>query len=177
MLALFFSTFGISYSTVLPAYIDRVLHAGPSVFGLITAASGVGAVIGAFLVATYGDRGFRGRWLYAAALSFPVVLTFFAFTTGLPMALFLAVLLGVGFMTEFTLINTLLQTRVADAMRGRVLSLYTLTFFGFAPFGNLVVGAAAEVIGLSTTLVIMAAITLVSTLAIFWWTPQLKRLP
>ena len=46
MLALFFSTFGISYSTVLPAYIDRVLHAGPSVFGLITAASGVGAVVG-----------------------------------------------------------------------------------------------------------------------------------
>ena len=93
------------------------------------------------------------------------------------MALFLAVLLGVGFMTEFTLINTLLQTRVADNMRGRVLSLYTLTFFGFAPFGNLAVGALAEVIGLSTTLAITAAITLVSTVVIFWWTPQLKRLP
>ena len=89
----------------------------------------------------------------------------------------LTYLLGVGFMLQFTQINTLLQVHVDDEMRGRVLSLYTLTFFGFAPFGNLLVGALAEWIGLSIALVVMAAVTLLSAIVIFWKTPQLRHLP
>ncbi|MCB0146133.1 MAG: MFS transporter, partial [Caldilineaceae bacterium] len=104
-------------------------------------------VTGAFLVATYGDRGQRGRILHGAAMAFPVVLTLFAWNRNFPIALVLTVLLGIGFMLQFTLINTLLQTRVANEMRGRVMSLYTLTFFGFTPFGNLALGALAEWIG------------------------------
>lgn len=176
LLALVFSTFGISYSTVLPAFVDRVLHVGAQAFGWLTAFSGVGAVTGAFLVATFGDRGKRGLWLFVAAMSFPVVLTIFAFNENLPLALVLALLLGVGFMLQFTLINTLLQTRVADSMRGRVLSLYTLTFFGFAPFGNLAVGALAEATSLSVALISTAAVTLVGSAAVFWMTPELRRL-
>jgi predicted MFS family arabinose efflux permease len=177
LLALFFSTFGIAYMTVLPAFVDRVLGAGPTGYGLITSAAGVGAVSGALFVARYGDGGFRGRMLFTAAMVFPVVLTLFALNTNFILALLLTYLLGVGFMLQFTQINTLLQTRVEDDMRGRVLSLYTLTFFGFTPFGNLLVGALGEALGLSTALIIMAAITLVSAAVIFWRTPQLKQLP
>jgi hypothetical protein len=64
-------------------------------------------------------------------------------------------------MVQFTLINTLLQTRVSDAMRGRVMSLYTLTFFGLAPFGNLIIGWAAQSIGISLTILLSAAITFI----------------
>ena len=177
LMALFFSTFGISYMTVLPAFVDRVLHVGATAFGLLTSAAGVGAVTGAFIVATWGDRGQRGRWLFYAAMGFPVVLAVFAFNTSLPLALALAFLLGIGFMLQFTLINTLLQTHVEDRMRGRVMSLYTLTFFGFTPFGNLLIGSLAESIGISPALTIFAAITLVCSIFIFWWTPQLKELP
>ena len=176
LLALVFSTFGISYSTVLPAFVDRVLGVGAHVFGLLTAFSGVGAVTGAFLVAKYGDRGQRGRWLFTAAMGFPVALTLFALNTNLYLALALALLLGIGFMLQFTLINTLLQTHVADDMRGRVLSLYTLTFFGFTPFGNLAVGALAEATSLSLALVLTAALTLIGSVAIFRQTPELRRL-
>ena len=88
----------------------------------------------------------------------------------------LALLLGVGFMTQFTLINTLLQTHVEDRMRGRVMSLYTLSFAGFAPFGNLLVGWLAQMLGLSPALALMATVTLAGTVVIFWWTPQLRRL-
>jgi MFS family permease len=105
------------------------------------------------------------------------VLTIFAFTQSLPVALVLAYFLGIGFMLQFTLINTLLQTRVDDNMRGRVMSLYSLTFFGFAPFGNLAVGALAEMIGLNEALTISAIISLLSAIAIFRWTPDLRRLP
>jgi MFS family permease len=177
LLALFFSTFGIAYMTVLPAFVDRMLDAGPAGFGLLTSAAGLGAVSAALFIATYGDRGFRGRILFAAAMAFPVVLTLFAFNTNFLLSLLLTYLLGVGFMLQFTLINTLLQTRVEDHMRGRVLSLYTLTFFGFTPFGNLAVGALTESIGISLALTIMAAISLVSAALIFWRTPQLRELP
>ncbi len=177
LLALFFSTFGIAYMTVLPAFVDQVLKGGPTAFGLITSAAGLGAVIGALSVARYGDSGYRGRMLFAAAVVFPIVLTVFAVTTNFIASLFLTFLLGVGFMVQFTQINTLLQTRVEDSMRGRVLSLYTLTFFGFTPFGNLLVGAMGQALGLSVALIIMAAITLVSSMVIFWRTPQLRQLP
>lgn len=176
LLAFFFSTFGISYNTVLPSFVDRLLDAGAAGFGMITAASGIGAVTGALLVATFGDRGQRGEWLYYAAMSFPVVLTLFAFNRSFLLALVLAVLLGVGFMLQFTLINTLLQTRVSNAMRGRVMSLYTLTFFGFTPFGNLALGALSEAIGMSIAITLAAALTLISAVMIFRRIPALRQM-
>lgn len=177
LLALFFSTFGISYNTVLPSFVDRILAGGAAGFGLLTSAAGVGAVTGAFLVATYGDRGQRGKVLFGAAMAFPVVLTLFAWNRSFPVALVLTVMLGIGFMLQFTLINTLLQTRVANEMRGRVMSLYTLTFFGFTPFGNLALGALSEWIGMSVAITAAAVLTLASAVVIFWRIPDLRRLP
>jgi len=176
LLSLSFSTFGIAYSTVLPAFVDRILAGGAAGFGLLTAASGIGAVTGAFLVATFGDRGKRGQWLFAAAMGFPVVLAIFALNRNFPVSLALAVLLGVGFMLQFTLINTLLQTRVDNAMRGRVMSLYTLTFFGFTPFGNLALGALSEAIGMPAAISLFAALTLATAVLIFRQTPTLRRM-
>jgi predicted MFS family arabinose efflux permease len=176
LLSLFFSTFGISYNTVLPSFVDRILDGGAAGFGMVTAAAGVGAVSGAFMVATFGDRGKRGQWLFYAAMIFPLVLTLFAFNRSFPVAILLTVLLGVGFMLQFTLINTLLQTRVSNDMRGRVMSLYTLTFFGFTPFGNLALGALSEAIGMSIAITLAAMLTLGSAIIIFRRTPELRRM-
>ncbi|MEX1020657.1 MAG: MFS transporter [Litorilinea sp.] len=176
LLALVFSLFGISYSTVLPAFVAKVLGQGPDAFGAINAASGVGAVTTAFLIARYGERGRRGQWLAIGAITFPVVLILFAVTQHYYTSLVLAGLLGMGFMAVFTLINTLLQTSVADAMRGRVLSLYTLTFFGFTPFGNLLIGSLSEVLGLSLALTLSALLCLGLQLYIFVRTPSLRAM-
>ena len=176
LLAFCFSLFGISYATVLPAFVDKVLHQGAAAFGTINMMTGVGAVTGAFLVAQYGERGYRGRWMSVAILAFPVVLTIFAINSTYPVALAMAVALGVTFMLTFTLINTLLQTHLVDEMRGRVLSLYTLTFFGFAPFGNLMIGSLAEAIGLSRALVLSAAICFTSVLFVIVKTPTVRKL-
>lgn len=177
LLALFFSTFGISYMTVLPAFVDQILQGGPDGYGLITSAAGLGAVSGALFIAAYGDRGYRGPILFWSAMIYPLVLTAFALNSNFIVSLGLTFLLGVGFMLQFTQINTLLQTRVEDHMRGRVMSLYTLTFFGFAPFGNLLVGTLGETFGLSPALILMAVITLLSAAVIFWKTPQLRHMP
>lgn len=177
LLSLLFSLFGITYGTVLPAFVDKVLNADAAAFGALNAMSGIGAVTAAFLVARYGDRGQRGRWLAWALMGFPLVLMLFAVTSSYWVSLVLSGLLGVGFMFVYTLLNTLLQTNLVDEMRGRVLSLYTLTFFGFTPFGNLLVGAMSESFGLSIALLTSAAACLVFGGAVLLWTPAVQRLP
>lgn len=176
LLALVLSLFGITYSTVLPAFVDEVLGQGPAAFGAINTTTGIGAITMAFLIARYGDSGFRGRWLTAASLLFPLALSLFAFNQNYTTALFLAVFLGMGFMSQFTLINTMLQRSIADEMRGRVMSLYTLTFFGFAPFGNLAIGAVAEHWNLSIAIFSSACLAFVLSAAIFVFAPQLRRM-
>lgn len=176
MLALIFSVFGISYSTILPAFVDQVLHADATGYGMINAFIGAGAVIGAFLMARYGERGQRGRWLVGVNLVFPFVLLLFAYNTQFIPALGLALGLGIGFMLIFTSINTLLQTNVDDQMRGRVMGLYTLTFFGFAPFGNLAMGLRAEEWGMSVTILLSAVCTLVLALSVVCLVPRLRKM-
>jgi MFS family permease len=177
LLALVFSMFGISYSTVLPAFVDKVLGQGPGAFGALNMVSGVGAVTMAFLIAQFGDRGHRGQWLAWSITGFPLFLAVFAMNQSYPLALLLALTLGLGFMGVFTLINTLLQTSVLEEMRGRVLSLYTLTFFGFTPFGNLLIGSMSEAFGMSAAMVVSAAASMLLSASVILWTPSLRRMP
>ena len=176
LLALVFSLFGISYWTILPAFVSVVLNSGPTLFGAITAASGIGAVCGALVLVQPWVNGRRGRWLNVANLTFPPLMILFAYLPYPNAALVLAFLLGVGFMMQFTLINTLIQTVVEDDLRGRVMGLYTLTFFGIAPFGNLLIGAAAESYGISLTILVAALLTLVLGRLIFWRDRDLRKL-
>jgi len=176
LVALVYAVFGLSYATVLPAFADQVLQAGATGYGLLNAATGLGAVAGALIIARTGGGGHRGRLLVLASLAFPLVLLAFAFNGLFPLALLLALALGLVFMVQFTLINTLLQLRVADEMRGRVLSLYSLTFFGFAPFGNLATGNLSAYWGLSLTIGLSAVLALVLFLVIFAVVPHLRHM-
>jgi len=176
LLSLCFSVFGFSYATLLPAFVERVLHQGPQVFGWVTAATGVGAVAGALLIANHRGKMPRGEWLMLAGLGFPIVLAIFSFTNYVLLSLILAFGLGFGFMSQFTMMNTLLQTRVEDRFRGRVMALYALTFSGFAPFGNLAVGALSERIGLSYAITIFAAVSLLLAVVIHRQVPQIRLL-
>jgi len=177
LLALIFSIFGISYATILPAFVEQVLHQGADAYGWVNAAIGVGAVTGAILIANQHSPTWRGSWLAAGGIGFPIVLGAFGFISLYPLSLVLAFGLGVGFMVQFTMINTLLQTRVEDRLRGRVMALYTLTFFGFAPIGNLTIGALSQSIGLSESILIFAVCSLALTLIVLRLIPRLRNLP
>ena len=176
LISLVFSIFGISYSTILPAFVENTLHRGAVAYGWVNAATGLGAVIGAFLLMRGTSRGRRGKLLVATNIAFPIILIVFAFTSTLPLALLLAFGLGAGFMMQFTTINTLLQTRVQDDYRGRVMGLYTLTFFGFAPFGNLLMGYLGEKMGLSLAMALFAVCSLFLSALILIKTPQIRQL-
>jgi predicted MFS family arabinose efflux permease len=174
--ALVFSIFGISYSTLLPAFVDKVLHREALAYGTLNAFTGLGAVTGGIILAIWGNTMRRGHILALTSLAFPVALILFAINGVYALSLLLSYVLGLGFMMEFVLINTLLQVNVEDAMRGRVLSLYTLTFFGFSPFGNLAMGALGEAWGLSRALSLSAMITGVLMLTLLLVIPQVRKL-
>ena len=176
LLSLVFSVFGISYSTLLPAFVEKVLHQGALAFGWVNAASGLGAVSGAFLLAHRVSNGRRGQLLVLTNIAFPLILIAFSFTTLYPLSLLLAYGLGIGFMVQFTTINTLLQTRVEDNFRGRVMGLYTITFFGFAPFGNLLIGFLGQKLGLGIAMTLFAVCSLFLSRLVLMKTPEIQKL-
>ena len=176
LLSLVFSIFGISYATILPAFVEKMLHQGATAYGWINAASGLGAVTGAFLLAHRGSHGRRGQILVLTNIAFPLILIAFSFTSYHPFALLLAYGLGVGFMMQFTTINTLLQTRVEDTFRGRVMGLYTITFFGFAPFGNLLIGFLGQQLGLGIAMTLFAVCSLILSRLVLIKTPEIQNL-
>ncbi len=176
LLALVFSFFGISYSTLLPAFVEKVLHQGALAYGWINAATGLGAVTGAFFLAQGGGYGWRGKMLVLVNVLFPLVLAGFSLTSVYPLSLLLAYGLGLGFMVQFTTINTLLQTRVEDSYRGRVMGLYSITFFGFAPFGNLLIGFMGEKLGLGISMVLFAVCSLVLSRWVFMKAREIQDL-
>lgn len=174
-LATTLSLFGVSYATILPAYADKILQGGESAYANLTALQGIGAVLGAVLLATYANQVRRGWVVTAATIYFPLVLIGLAFTTSYWVALGLMFILGIGFISLFNQLNVILQLHVDNAMRGRVMSLYTLTFFGISPFGNLLIGAWSEWWGLTLALAISGAITLISVMVIHYFVPEIRR--
>lgn len=177
LLSLIFSVFAITYIQLLPAFVDVVLHQDASTYGWLTAAFGTGAVIGALVIANRPRPGWRGNWMFVANILFPIMLSIFIYNTILPLSYVLEFFMGAAFMVEYTMINTLLQTLVMDEMRGRIMGLYTITFLGFAPFGNLALGALSARIGLSPAVTVFAAVSLVLCLIVFRRVPQMQRMP
>jgi len=177
MLSLVFSIFGISYATILPAFVEKTLHQGALTYGWINTATGFGALTSAFLMAHRMSHGRRGKLLVLTNIAFPLILIAFSFTSIFSVSMLFAFGLGMGFMIQFTTINTLLQTRVQDEFRGRVMGLYTITFFGFAPFGNLLIGFLGEKLGLGIAMTLFAVCSLVLARMVLMRTPEIQKLP
>jgi len=177
LLSLIFSMFGFAYLALLPAFVGQVLGQGAIIYGWLIAFVGVGAVIGALIIANQRGTNWRGQWLSLANVLFPIALIAFVFNTFLPLSFLLMLGLGFGFMVVYTMINTLLQTHVEDQLRGRVMGLYTFTFLAFTPFGNLALGAISERIGLSYAITIFALIDLALALFVLQRVPKIRRLP
>jgi MFS family permease len=168
--------FGSAYSTLMPAWAVDILRGDATTNGLLQSARGAGSLVGALMIAAVAHRGGRGRWLTLGTFVYPVLLLGFAGVRALPLSL--ALLLGVGWgsMVVFNMANNLVQTQVTDELRGRVMAIYSLTFFGGMPLGALLAGALAQVIGSPLTVVVSAAITLACA-ALFWIAaPRLRAL-
>ena len=170
------SVFGISYGTLLPVFARDLLHAGPSGYGLLLSGTGLGALLAALLLASRRRSRGKGRWLTLGNLLFPSMLLLLA-ASRLFLLSWLA-LFGVGFglVLQNANVNVLLQTLSPESYRGRVMSLYALTFMGMLPLGSLQAGMVANAYGAPVAVAAGALICLLFGLAILLKKPQLRRL-
>ncbi|MEO5754118.1 MAG: MFS transporter [Chthoniobacterales bacterium] len=150
--------FGWSYSILMPAFARDVLHLDEQGYGFLLGASGVGALIGAFVTATFGTSISSRKLAFGGVWLFSTMLLIFSFNRNLIIAVLCLAGSGFGMMLFFSTSNTTVQTIVPDEMRGRVMGIWALIFGGMIPFGSLEAGALAHYVGTSATLAIGAII-------------------
>lgn len=146
------SLVGMPYTVLMPVFANEILHGGPNTLGLLMAASGLGALSGALLLAARKSVLGLGKYIPLMAGAFGAGLIAFSFSRVLWLSLLLMVVTGLGFMVQMAASNTVLQTIVDEDKRGRVMSFYTMAFMGTAPFGSLLAGSVADKIGAPFTL-------------------------
>jgi len=170
------ATFGVSYATLFPVWAVRVLGGDATTNGLLQSGRGVGALIGALFIASLGRFQFKGRLLSIGTLAFPLSLLAFSFLRGLAPALVVLVVAGAAQILVLNLANALVQTQTADVVRGRVMSLYSLTFFGFMPIGALIAGTLASGLSAPRALEISAGVCLLAAVTIRFLAPKIRAL-
>ena len=145
-------------------------------YGLLLGMFGTGALIGALLAGAYSDRG-RGRLLTIGNLGFPLTLLVFALSQSFWLSM--AVLFGVGilFILQNALANTLVQLASPDRLRGRVMSVYSLVFQGMQGAGRMQAGITETLTGAPFAVAIGAIVSLAYGLLVFFKWPQIRRLP
>lgn len=150
--------FGPSAALILPVYAVQVLHVGPERLGLLFSSVGVGSILGALTVASLGANARKGRIYLTGILIWVAALGTFAVSTWLWLSMVALLVLGLGQTFSATTTITLLQTRVPEQMRGRVMSLNTLLIMGVRPLGDFPAGALVSVIGAPATVLLSAAL-------------------
>jgi MFS family permease len=141
----------LPFTNLMPVYAKDVFHGTATTFGLLDGAIGLGGLAGAIFLASLKPSVSLNKVIAITTFVFGVGLLLFAYTPWYMLALGFLVVTAFGMMAQTTISVTLLQTTVAPAMRGRVISLYVLVYTTAMPLGSLLVGAASEHFGVQPT--------------------------
>ncbi len=170
------SLFAISVGTLIPAWAVNVLHGDATTNGLLQSARGVGAVASALALAALGESVVRGRLLALGTFVVPLAVIVFAFITSTPLSLLAMAVVGAGMILIMNLANAMVQSHVPDALRGRVMGMYSLVFFGTMPLGALLVGAVGETLGERQAVLLNGGLLLVVALAVWIFAGWLREM-
>lgn len=157
------SLFGMNFNVVLPLFAANTLKVGPEGYGFISAAFGVGALLGALWLAWKNQQPSIAQILISA-LAFTIFEALFAISHWYILSLGLIAVVGFSMISFAARSNTTLQTVTPDHLRGRIMSVYLLVFNGSTPIGNLLTGGLAQMIGISFTLLACALISLLAAI-------------
>ena len=158
VLSFVFAIIARPYIQLLPAFAKGVLGAGPAALGALGSSAGAGALCGSIVTAFIGWQRRRGVLLLVSGAVSGLALAAFALTREIGPACAALVLLGGTIMLFMGMANTLVQSHTDLAMRGRVMSLYTMTFLGMMPLGTWLLGTIASFITLPVTLTAAGAL-------------------
>jgi MFS family permease len=168
------SLMGMSYSVLMPVFAKEILHGGSHTYGFLMGAAGFGAFLGAFFLASRESVLKLGRIVPASAILFGAGLIGLSFSRIFPISLLLMIFIGLGMMMQTAASNTILQTITDDDKRGRVMSFYTMAIMGTAPFGSLMAGGLAKVIGTPSTIFAGGLACIIGALFFLRKLPQLR---
>jgi MFS family permease len=158
------SLFGLQYSVFIPIFADGILHAGARGLGFLMSAAGVGAVIGALYFAGRTTYTGLARWIAATSMICAVGLVIFSQSKYFALSAVVIFFVGFAATVQMAATNTIVQSRVPDALRGRVMAVYATMFMGVQPVGSLLAGMVAKRIGAPVTLTIFGLLVLAAAL-------------
>ena len=162
------SLFGFPFLALMPVFARDVLHVDATGYGLLMAAVGGGAVLGALGVALFGARIPKGKLQTIGGIAFGLAIAVFSSARAFGIALLLLGLAGCLMIVNNALTNTMLQTRVPDALRGRVMGFYSFMFVGMAPLGAFQAGWVAQHFGAPLAVGLGGVLTAVSVGVAAW---------
>jgi len=170
------SLFGAPYISMTPVFARDIFHLGETGLALIMGMAGAGALFGALFLAYLGDFRHKGWFVLGGDLGFAVCLIVFSLSRNLTLSLIFLFALGFAIVSSVAVTNTLLQKLVTDEMRGRVMSMFMLSFIGAMPIGNLIAGAASHRFGVQRTLAAGGLIIAVFAAIVTLSSPRLREL-
>ena len=170
------SLFGAPYLSMSPVFARDIFHLGETGLAVLMGTAGAGALFGALFLAYLGDFRHKGWFVLGGDLGFALCLICFSLSTLLPVSLIFLFGLGFAIVCSVAVTNTLLQKLVKDEMRGRVMSMFMLSFIGAMPIGNLIAGAASHRFGVQHTLAVGGLIIAVFVSVLTLRRPDLRDL-
>ena len=163
------SLVALPFTTLLPVYAKIIFKGSASTFGYINSCFGLGAIIGTIFLASLKPGTNLRKMLFINTLFFGAGLILFSHTSYFPLAMFFAIITGVGMMSQITITNTIVQTTAAPDMRGRVISYYAMAFFGMQPLGGLLVGTVSHFMGTPNTILAEGISAIVIALSFYFF--------
>ena len=162
------SFFGSSYGALLPYFAKEIYHGDARSYGLLATSGGVGACLGTIFLASRRSTQAISRTVLKAMVVVSVALAGFALSRSFAVAVIALAVMGFASINTVAASSAVIQNLVQDGVRGRVMAIYTMAFFGVGPVGALATGYMARTFGASQTLLLSAAVILCVALAASW---------
>lgn len=170
------SFLGVNFVVVLPIFANEILQGDANTLGLLMAASGVGSLIAAVQLSLRREVRGLGQLVAIAPIIYGLGMIAFAVSRSIWLSTLLLAVIGFGSLLQSASSNTIIQTLVPDKIRGRVMSIYIMSFLGMISFGNLFQGMLINFIGAPTTVIINGVICVVIAILYARQLPRLRQM-
>jgi MFS family permease len=167
----------LQYSVFLPVFADEILHGGPRGLGLLMSSAGVGAVLGALHFAARTEFTGLARWIAGTSVTCGIGLVLFSQSRVFWLSMVVLFVVGFSATVQMAATNTIIQSRVPDELRGRIMAVYATMFMGVQPIGSLLAGGVAKRIGAAYTLGLFGLLVLAGSLVFLFRVVMRLRRP
>jgi MFS family permease len=168
------SLVGMPYTVLMPIFATKILHGNARTLGVLMGATGIGALMGALMLASRTEVRGLGRFVFISCAGFGASLILFSFSRWYVLSIALLVPVGFCMMVQMASSNTLIQAMVPDELRGRTMAVYSMMFMGMAPLGALTAGAAADRISAPWTVALGGAVAILGAVIFARHLPKIR---